>query len=275
MKNLILLLFCGIAPFVFAESLPQLDWAELAKTNPWAITEIEKDIPVVTPGHEGSAPSDAIVLFDGKNLSEWTTTPFGEGVRTDRTASFIQEFERNSDGQPAAWKVENGSFIAGSNKGAIATKRRFGDIQLHIEWRVPVLKGKSGQEYGNSGVFLMGLYELQVLNSYKNATYANGQAASIYKQHSPLVNASRSPGTWQAYDIIFAAPVFSEKGTVIRPAMLTVLHNGVLVQYNSVLQGPTAFIGEPYYIPHANKLPIVLQDHDNPVQFRNVWVREL
>lgn len=275
MQNKILLLLVLISSFSFAENLPQLDWDELSKTSPWTITELKKEIPVVEPGQNGSAPSDAIILFDGKDLSEWTTTPFGEGVRVDRTALFLRAYEGGAELRPAAWAVENGSVVAGSKKGAIATRKRFGDIQLHLEWLVPVLQGKSGQDYGNSGVFLMGIYELQILNSYKNHTYSNGQAAAIYKQHSPLVNASRPPEQWQAYDIFFTAPRFSAKGTVVTPAMMTVLHNGVLVQYNSVLQGPTAFIGEPYYVPHADKLPIVLQDHDNPVRFRNIWVREL
>lgn len=275
MHNKILILLLLICPYSLAEKLPELDWQELSKTSPWTITEVKKNIPVVKPGENGSAPSDAIVLFDGKGLSEWTTTPFGEGVSVDRTALFLKEYEKNTKLSPAAWAVKNKHMVAGSGKGAIATSKLFGDIQLHIEWLVPVLQGKSGQEYGNSGVFLMGMYELQVLNSYENNTYSNGQAAAIYKQHSPLVNASRPPGQWQVYDIFFTAPRFSDKGTLINPAMMTVLHNGVLVQYNSALQGPTAFIGEPYYIPHAEKLPIVLQDHDNPVRFRNIWVRAL
>lgn len=258
-----------------AEDLPELDWKELSKTSPWEYTEIHKDVPVVAPAENGAAPSDAVVLFDGTDLSHWQKTPFGEGVRTDRTEHYLKKYLEGGDYGPAAWGVENGEIVAGQKQGAIASKQAFGDIQLHIEWQVPELEGKRGQEYGNSGVFLMGMYEIQILNSYQNETYSNGQAASLYKQHAPMVNASRAPGQWQSYDILFTAPRFSESGTVIHPAMATILHNGVLVQFNSVLQGPTSFIGEPYYFPHPAKLPIVLQDHDNPVRYRNIWVREL
>lgn len=267
---------CGLpALSVFADGLPQLDWEELSKTNPWEYTELHLEVPVVTPGEYGSAPSDAVVLFDGKDLSAWEKTPFGEGVAVDRTEYYLKQYEEGADWGAAAWQVENGEIVAGQKQGAIASRQAFGDMQLHIEWQVPVLEGKRGQEYGNSGIFLMGMYEVQVLNSYQNETYSNGQAASIYKQHSPLANASRAPGEWQSFDMIFTAPRFSEKGTLVSPAQLTVLHNGVLVQHNAVLQGPTAFIGEPYYIPHPPKLPLVLQDHDNPVRYRNIWVREL
>lgn len=265
----------GLGYIASAQELPPLDWEELSKTNPWAITEIDREVPVVTPGENGQPPSDAIVLFDGTDLSQWSTTPFGEGVRMDRTEHFLKRYKATENLQPAAWKVEKGAIVAGMKKGAIATRQAFGDMQLHIEWLVPELEDKSGQQYGNSGIFLMGLYELQVLNSYQNPTYANGQAGSLYKQHIPLVNASKAPGSWQSYDVFFTAPRFSESGNVIAPAMVTVLHNGVLIQYNAVLQGPTAFIGEPYYVAHPSKLPIVLQDHDNPVRFRNIWVREL
>ncbi len=258
-----------------AQDLPPLDWGELSKTSPWAATEITTNVPIVAPGTNETAPSDAIVLFDGRGLEAWSTTPFGEGVRMDRTAAFLRRHEASADLAPAAWTVENGAIVAGAKKGAIATRQGFGSMQLHIEWLIPELEGKSGQQYGNSGIFLMGLYEVQVLNSYENPTYSNGQAASVYKQHVQLVNASRTPGQWQTYDILFTAPRFSEKGALISPAMVTVLHNGVLVQYNAVIQGPTAFIGEPYYVPHADKLPLVLQDHDNPVRFRNIWIREL
>ena len=173
MKNILLSLLLLVCSLSFADNLPELDWEELSKTSPWTITEVEKKIPVVEPGQNGSAPSDAIILFDGNDLSEWTTTPFGEGVRVDRTASFLQAYERGPELSPAVWDVEDGNIVAGSGKGAIATRKRFGDIQLHIEWSVPVLQGKSGQGYGNSGVFLMGMYELQILNSYENKTYSN------------------------------------------------------------------------------------------------------
>lgn len=279
MHNKLLLTLLLITPFIssltFAQPLPDLDWKELGKTNPWVITEVNKDLVVVEPGKNGSAPSDAVILFDGKDLSAWNTTPFGEGVRVDRTASFINDYQSKPSTKPAAWTVENGNIVAGAGKGAIATSQEFGDMQLHIEWMIPVLENTKGQAYGNSGVFLMGLYELQVLNSFENPTYSNGQAASIYKQHSPMVNASRKPGEWQTYEVFFTAPIFTPKGTLISPAKMTVVHNGVLVQYNAILEGPTAFIGKSYYVPHAEKLPIVLQDHNNPVRFRNIWVREL
>ncbi|MBC2607553.1 3-keto-disaccharide hydrolase [Pelagicoccus albus] len=260
---------------VFSDELPPLDWEELGETSPWQYTELHRDVTVVTPGQNGSAPSDAVVLFDGSDLSQWEKTPFGEGVRMDRTEHFLKRYDSAEKLGPAAWKVEDGEIIAGQKQGAIASKQAFGDMQLHIEWYVPVLEGKEGQEYGNSGIFLMGLYELQVLNSYQNETYSNGQAGAFYKQSEPLVNASRAPGQWQSYDIIFTAPRFNEKGTLSTPAKATVLHNGVLIQWDTELQGPTSFIGEPYYVPHPEKLPIVLQDHDNPVRYRNIWVREL
>jgi len=258
-----------------AQDLPQIDWNELQKTKPWEITEWYKEIPIVTPGDYNAPPSDAIVLFDGKDLSKWQKTPFGEGVRTDRTEVFLKQYNAQFDSKPADWKIENGELIVGKELGAIGTKQGFGDMQLHIEWYIPKLENLSDQAYGNSGIFLMGLYEIQVLNSFENPTYSNGQAGSIYKQHAPLVNASRPPQNWQTYDIFFTAPKFSETETLVHPAMVTILHNGVLVQYNSVLEGPTAFIGKTYQVAHPDKLPIVLQDHQNPVRYRNIWVREL
>ena len=193
----------------------------------------------------------------------------------DRTEAFLRRYTAAQSLQPAAWTIENSEIVAGAKKGAIATRQAFGDIQLHLEWLIPELEGKTGQQYGNSGIFLMGLYEIQILNSHQNHTYANGQAGAVYKQHVPLVNASRPPAQWQSYDILFTAPRFSEKGTLLAPALVTILHNGVLIQHNAAIQGPTAFIGEPYYVPHPPKLPLVLQDHDNPVRFRNIWLREL
>ncbi|MBK1875832.1 3-keto-disaccharide hydrolase [Pelagicoccus mobilis] len=259
-----------------AQDLPEIDWKELGKTQPWLQTEFQKDIPVVTPGTQGSAPSDAIVLFDGTDLSKWEKTPFGEGVRMDRTEIFLQNYQGGNDLGPAEWTVENGEFVVGAKQGSIATKQAFGDMQLHVEWMVPVMEESPGQKYGNSGIFIMGLYEIQVLNSYENPTYANGQAGAVYKQHTPLVNASRAPGSWQSYDIFFTAPRFSEDtGKLIQPARVTIIHNGVLVQYNTVIEGPTVFIGKSYYAKHPAKLPIVLQDHNDPVRYRNIWVREL
>ncbi|WP_114783014.1 3-keto-disaccharide hydrolase [Botryobacter ruber] len=212
----------------------------------------EPEPRVVTPGATNTAaPSDAIVLFDGKNLSEWKA--------------------KNGGGE-AAWQVKNGEFTVG--KGDIATKREFQDFQLHIEWSAPdEVKGNS-QGRGNSGIFLQDRYEVQVLDSYNNRTYSNGQAASIYKQHRPLVNAMRKPTEWNVYDIIYTAPRFKEDGTVFTPARVTVLHNGVLVQHNVEIKGPTEYIGLPEYKAHG-KAPISLQDHGNPVSYRNIWIREL
>ena len=216
-------------------------------------TEVWDPVPhVVDPGGHHSPPADAIVLFDGSDLSQW------EGR-----------------GGPAEWNVADGAFTVRPGTGSITTKRRFGDVQLHIEWRTPVDIVGESQGRGNSGVFLMGLYEVQVLDSWQNPTYSNGQAASIYKQHLPLANASRGPGEWQTYDIIFMRPRFNADGSVAQPATVTVLHNGVLVQNHAVLDGPTVFRGAPKYAPHADELPIMLQDHRNLVSFRNIWVREL
>ena len=216
-------------------------------------TEVWKPVPAaVDPSRHGQAPSDAIVLFDGKDLSEW----------------------RGRDGEPG-WKVADGAMTVVPGAGNLTTKRGFGDVQLHVEWRTPAEIVSESQGRGNSGVFLMGLYEVQVLDSWRNPTYVNGQAASVYKQHVPLVNASRGPGEWQTYDIIFTAPRFDADGDLESPATVTVLHNGVLVQNHVTLEGPTVFRGAPRYEAHADRLPLMLQDHRNHVSYRNIWVREL
>ncbi|MFY0689461.1 MAG: DUF1080 domain-containing protein [Cyclobacteriaceae bacterium] len=217
-------------------------------------TELYVEIPRVTPGEKGAAPSDAVVLFDGSNTDAWV---------------------KAGTSDPIGWDVKDGALIVKGKAGSIETKKEFGDVQLHIEWKTPVMEGKSGQGYANSGVFFMGKYEVQVLNSYDSETYNNGQAGSIYKQFVPLVNATKPPGEWQAYDIIFTAPRFSDKGTLISQARLTVIHNGVLVQNNVALLGPTEYIGTPLYKQHPAKLPFSLQDHGDPVEFRNIWIREL
>jgi hypothetical protein len=203
--------------------------------------------PVVTPGKtDADPPSDAVVLFDGKDLSAW----------------------ENGD----AWKIEDG--VATVRGGDIRTKQSFGDCQLHIEWSSPVPATGSGQGRGNSGVFLMDRYELQVLDSYNNETYPDGQAAAIYKQTPPMVNAMRPPGEWNTYDIIWTAPKFKEDGSLESPAYITALHNGVLVLNHFELLGNTPFNQPPSYETHG-KLPIHLQDHGNPVRFRNIWIREI
>ena len=218
------------------------------------VTELWEPVPaVVTPGATaGSPPSDAIILFDRENLDAWESV----------------------EGGPATWQVEGDEFVVVPGAKDIQTKRLFTDVQLHVEWAAPAEVVGESQGRGNSGVFLMMEYEIQVLDSYNNKTYPNGQAASVYKQHIPLVNASRPPGEWQSYDIIFSAPRFSSNGRLRQPAEVTVLHNGVLVQDGVVLQGPTEFIGKPNYTAHG-PAPIKLQDHSNPVRYRNIWVREL
>lgn len=218
-----------------------------AKTEAW------KPVPAIVTAPSGGVPSDAIVLFDGKDVSAWEAEQGGR----------------------VPWLVDDGALTVVPGSKGIRTRQRFCDIQLHVEWRSPTeTRGFDGQNRGNSGIFLQDMYELQVLDSYQNPTYANGQAGSIYKQAIPLVNASRAPGEWQAYDIIWKAPRFSQGGGLISPARITVLHNGVLVQDDTVVSGKTEFIGAPSYAPHACA-PIYLQEHDSRVSYRNIWVREL
>jgi hypothetical protein len=218
------------------------------------LTEIWDPAPeIVTPGKTSEAPSDAILLFDGSNLDEWT----------------------NEKGGQAGWDLRNGILTIKPGSGSIKTKRSFADCQLHVEWRSPSKIEGEGQGRGNSGIYLQGRYEVQVLDSYNNPTYSNGQAGSIYKQHIPLVNASRKPGEWQTYDIIYAAPRFNIDSTVKKPAYITVLHNGVVVQNHSEIKGATTYVGQPQYIKHAFKFPLMLQEHGNPVSYRNIWIREI
>lgn len=247
MKACLLLIFAIIAVHQSAS-------AQSRSGDP-ALTEVWNPVPaVIQPGKTASdAPSDAIILFNGKDLSAFT----------------------GGQGNKVVWDIENGAMTVKPGSGSIFTKQEFGDCQLHIEWSTPsVVKGE-GQGRGNSGIFLMGRYELQVLDNYKNVTYSNGQAGSIYKQFIPLVNACRPPGEWQTYDIIFTAPKFSSNGRLKSPARITVIHNGVLVQNNTTLLGATEFIGTPRYKQHKTKEPIMLQDHGDLVSFRNIWIREL
>lgn len=207
----------------------------------------------IDPGTAGSPPSDAIVLFDGKDLSKWV----------------------NDTNGPADWLVENGIItVHGTNQ--MFTKQPFGDCQLHVEWASPNPPKGKGQGRGNSGVFFQSRYEVQILDSWDNPTYFNGQAGSIYKQYAPLVNACRKPGEWQTYDIIFHAPRFSDDGELKSPARATLLHNGVLVLDNIEIKGRTHFDkSETHYEKHNLKEPLRLQNHHSAVRFRNIWIREL
>jgi hypothetical protein len=226
----------------------------------WAVHDMERPQPPIvepgttsTPEQPGRPPSDAVVLFDGKDLSKWTS----------------------ATGGAMKWKLQTGYFESVQKAGYLASAQSFGDCQLHVEFATPSQVQGTSQGRGNSGVFLMGKYEVQVLDSYENKTYPDGQAAAIYGQYPPLVNASRGPGQWQTYDIVFRRPRFDGAGKLVRPARLTILHNGVLVQDNMELSGPTAHKARPPYEAHPDKLPLTLQDHGNPVRFRNIWIREL
>lgn len=240
--------------------LASLAWARPGATQVatnWPIHSNDRPKPVVVDPGPGAlpvpAPADAIVLFDGRDLSKWS----------------------HGDGTPARWLVSDGYFEVRPGSGTLRTRDGFGDVQLHVEWMAPDAARGTGQDRGNSGVFLMERYEVQVLDSYENATYADGQAAALYGQFPPLVNASRPPGAWQSYDIMFRAPRFDASGRLVRPATITVLHNGILVQDHVALTGPTGHYSRPPYEAHPDRLPIMLQDHAHPVRFRNIWLREL
>lgn len=223
-------------------------------TDPKATEVWQPEPRVVTPGTASSAPSDAIVLLDGKNLNEFIST---------------------KDSTAAKWTLNaDGSVTVKPGAGDIQTKREFGDCQLHVEFREPeVVKGES-QGRGNSGIFLQNRYEVQVLDCYGNRTYSNGQTASIYKQSIPLVNACKKPGEWQTYDIIYTAPKFNKDGILVAPGHVTVLHNGIIVQNHTEIKGTTEYIGLPKNVAHG-KGPIKLQDHGDLVSYRNIWIREL
>ncbi len=246
-------LTAGVA---FAQSL-QLgyDNTPLQPNGKWRMHNSNRPVPsVVVPGPMIVAPppSDALVLLGtGSNLSQWQA----------------------SDGSKAAWSVSNGVLQTG--KGLIQTKAEFTDLQLHIEFATPKKVEGAGQGRGNSGVFLAGVFEIQVLDSFQNSTYADGQAAAMYGQFPPLVNASRGPGQWQSYDIAFVAPRFSVSGELLSPAVVTVFHNGVLVHNARAFWGPTAHGRIASYVPSNARGPIQLQDHQSPVRYRNIWVREL
>jgi hypothetical protein len=237
-KSLLVAGLVGVAAVVLtAQQQPRVPWE----------SGIEWPKPkVIDPGPPGGPPSDAIVLFDGKDLSQWR----GAGK----------------------WKIQDGYAIDG---GELVSKQPFGDCQLHVEWASPAEVKGSGQGRGNSGVYIMGLYEVQILDSYNNDTYFDGEAAAVYKQRPPLVNVSRKPGEWQTYDIIFRGPRWDSAGKLVRPGHVTVLQNGVLVQDHFELLGRTEYWTPPWDKPHPEKLPLVLQYHGCPVRFRNIWIREL
>jgi len=228
---------------------------------PWHVHDPARPHPkVVTPGAQpGQPPSDAVILFDGKDLSKWTAAHLGTAAYTVSP-------------NPAGWKVGNGYFEVVPRSGDIATKEKFGDMQLHVEWMEPADVSGSSQNRGNSGVFLMGLFEIQVLDSFRSRTYADGQAGAMYGQWPPLVNAVRRPGEWQTYDIAFEAPEYvGDKPT--RPAAVTVFLNGVLLHNHKEEMGPTIYRQVPKYAGGTAEGPIVLQDHGAAVRYRNIWVR--
>jgi hypothetical protein len=224
-------------------------------------TEIwDPEIPMIAPGEQfRDAPSDAIILFDGTDINkEWVEQTRG-GVK------------------PATWVIKDGAMVSVQGSGTLKSKRVFTDFQLHVEWRTPSeITGKS-QGRGNSGVYLQELYEVQVLDSWHNRSYRNGQAGALYKQYAPLINASRKPGEWQTYDIVYTAPRFgNDSTTYFTPPRVTVFHNGVLIQNNVALRGPTTYIGIPEYLVRKHgPASILLQQHGNPVGYRNIWIREL
>ena len=225
------------------------DMSEFWTPQPKIVTPPDMDNAVVAP------PSDAVVLLGLKDnaISEWVNC---------------------EEGKPVGWQIENGIMTVKPHSGSIRTKKDFGDYQLHLEWSAPTEIVGESQGRGNSGVFMQGMYEVQILDNYQNETYANGQAGSIYKQTPPLVNACQKPGKWNTYDIIYTAPRFKEDGSLQSHGRITVLHNGVLVQNNTMILGTTEFIGFPRIVAHG-KGQIILQDHLNPVRFRNIWIREL
>ncbi|MBZ5497521.1 MAG: DUF1080 domain-containing protein [Acidobacteriia bacterium] len=233
------------------------------ETGRWMVHDENRPAPpVITPGTSGTqetpgaAPSDAIVLFDGKDLSNWT----------------------DIKGGPSRWILRDGYMESVKGAGYIRTRQQFGSCQLHVEFATPSVVVGNGQGRGNSGVFLQGMYEIQVLDSYENKTYPDGQCGALYGQAVPLVNASRKPGQWQTYDVVYHRPIFDSDGKVARKTIFTVFHNGILIQDHVELQGGTNWISAHAvtgYVPHGDKGPLMLQDHDNPVRFRNIWIREL
>ena len=244
---------------ITAEQIGFTDTPFLPDAN-WRVHDANRPHPtVVAPGGAQYAPpSDAIILFDGSDLSEWT----------------------GKEGRAANWLIEDGAMVIPAradraDRADIVSARAFGDVQLHLEWRAPLQLDKKSQGRGNSGIFFMERYEVQILDSYENITYADGQASALYGWKPPLVNAARAPGEWQSYDIIFEAPEFAEDGALLEPAFVTVFHNGVLTQHRQAFLGATTYRAVAEYSAHEPVGRLLLQDHSNPVAFRNIWVREL
>lgn len=258
MKALSTLILLSLV-FTFTMNSQDMQYPEQARMRPEMREYWQPQPPVVTPGNQSQnlipAPSDAIVLFDGKDLSQW----------------------QNSKGEAAGWTVHDGVFTVKKGTGDIQTKREFNDFQLHLEWLIPEGITGESQARGNSGVFLQGMYEIQILDCYQNETYVNGQTGSVYKQTPPLVNAMNRPGEWNTYDIIYTAPTFKADGTYRTHPRVTVIQNGVVLQNNTIILGTTEYIGFPKVVEHGAG-PIRLQDHGDPsapISFRNIWIREL
>ncbi|MCE5346584.1 MAG: DUF1080 domain-containing protein [Bacteroidales bacterium] len=256
-KKLIINLMLCAGLFTSIQAQQTVKTLDKDKMTPGMTEIMDPEVKIIQPAMiAGDAPSDAIVLFNGKDVnSEW----------------------EDSKGNPTKWIIMDGALVCVKGSGVIKTKRKFSNFQLHIEWKTPSDVSGDGQGRGNSGVYLQGLYEVQVLDSYNNRTYRQGQAGSLYKQYAPLVNASRKPGEWQSYDIIYTAPSFGSDTTIyFTPPRVTILHNGVLIQNNVSLRGPTVYVGIPeYFIKKHGPESLVLQDHGNPVAYRNIWIREL
>lgn len=245
----------------YAQQAQQAQTQQTPQNRPpqWDPRSTEWHYPVpekVTPGQGTKAPSDAIILFDGKDLSQWESA------------------NRNNPGGAAEWKIQNGELVVTPGKGTIKTKEFFGDCQLHIEFKSPAPGKHDGQNRGNSGIMLQSRYEIQVLDGDNNPTYVNGMVGSVYKQSAPLVNAYTKNGEWQVYDIYWKGPRFGTGGELESPAIVTVVLNGIVVQNNYILKGTTPYTGLPSYTPHG-RMPLTLQDHGTEVAYRNIWIRNL
>ena len=274
MKHLMFFLAVGVASFMHLQAQDKDDRAEMTPqmTEKWSPKPQKVDPGKLPCGGFNPPPSDAIVLFNGTDLSHWQEYTDRRGRISDDTVVFT-----SNSGDEAKWDIVDGILVVDKKEEDIRTKQLFDDFQLHIEWKIPEDITGEGQLRGNSGIFLQGIYELQILDVYENKTYVNGQAASIYKQTPPMVNAMRPPGEWNVYDIIYQAPTYWKNGAYKTKPTITVLHNGVLVHHNTKIHGTTSYIGLPKVVVHG-KGPVGLQAHDDesePISFRNIWIREL